>query len=103
MATAFDYGLVCKFPWEIYIAALLHDIGFLYTRQDDELGISHYYNHANVSAYILLTETTLPYKVVKLVNYHMIPYQKDVNGVKMFGKEFWNELLMLNECDRHSM
>ena len=103
MVSAFDYALRYKFSWEICMAALLHDIGFLHTRQNDELGISHYYNHANVSAYILLTETTLPYKVVKLVNYHMLPYQKDVDGVKIFGEEFWNKLLMLNECDKHSM
>lgn len=103
MQAAFRYGLTHNFPWEVRIAALLHDIGFVYTRQNDELGISHYYNHANVSAYILLTETTLPYKVIALVNYHMIPYQKDVDGIKIFGEEFWNELLMLNECDKHSM
>jgi hypothetical protein len=103
METAFKYGLVHNFPWEVCIAALLHDIGFLHTRQNDESGISHYYNHANVSAYILLTETALPYNVIALVNYHMIPYQKDVDGIKIFGEEFWNELLMLNECDRYSM
>lgn len=103
LSVAFSYGRSHEFSWDIYIAALLHDIGFLHTRQNDESGISHYYNHANVSAYILLTETTLPYVVIALVNYHMIPYQKDVDGIKIFGEEFWNELLMLNECDKHSM
>ena len=39
---------------EFAVAAQYHDIGKLFTKTTDENGISHYYNHANVSAYYMM-------------------------------------------------
>lgn len=40
-------------------AGFLHDIGKLYTKTTDEKGISHYFGHANVSAYYILTHPNI--------------------------------------------
>ena len=40
-------------------AALVHDIGKLFTRSVDEKGISHYYNHDSVGAYYILSHSEL--------------------------------------------
>lgn len=38
-----------RYSRDTVLAAQYHDIGKLFTRTTDECGISHYYNHANVS------------------------------------------------------
>lgn len=43
----------------IITAAMLHDIGKLYTQTTDEQGISHYYNHAAMGALYLMSHPKL--------------------------------------------
>ena len=84
---------------ELLIAASLHDVGKLYTRTIDEKGISHYYGHENVSAYITLCFTR-NLKIIQLVNYHMLPYHSQTKKWQdRLGKDFWELLLILNAAD----
>lgn len=87
------------------IGSLLHDIGKLFTKSTDEDGISHYRNHENVSAYILLTQFEMSsLDDVFLANYHMFPFhwkeQKTHDKYKKLFGEFKYQLLIdFNECD----
>ena len=96
---------------------LLHDIGKLFTKKTDEEGISHYYGHANVGAYYLLS--TFANNTVNNVylsnnnllelcfvpNYHMLPYSwKDKKTHKkykrIFGVYLYNTLINFNNIDK---
>ena len=70
-------------------AALLHDVGKLYTRTYNENGEACFYSHAEVGAYYLLSHSLedklyLPKElfesVIPLVNFHMLPFAWQ-NGV----------------------
>lgn len=99
------------------LAGLWHDVGKLYTRVQEN-GVSHFYHHEQVSAYLFLSyflsKTTviqncahenLLYPAV-LIAFHMIPgtawnasdraYRKDL---KYMGKELTDDLLRLHEAD----
>ena len=88
---------------QVLAAAGLHDIGKAYTRTYDENGIAHYYNHENVGAYIVMN-MQMSLEVIQLVNYHMIPYNKDAcaNWKKRLGEELWKKILILHDADERS-
>lgn len=84
-----------------YEAGLWHDIGKLFTRLNDENGISHYYGHANYGAYLLASNLDLLattnidqiQEIIFYVNYHMMAHY-DITTEKsikkytdIFGKE----------------
>lgn len=92
-----------------YVATYLHDIGKTLTQTFDDDGIAHYYGHAEVGSYHLLThcnyiddESMLNYCF--LINYHMMPFswnnEKTHNKYKkIFGEYLYNMLIYFNECD----
>lgn len=99
-------------------AAYYHDIGKIYTQSFDENGIAHYYHHANVGAYEMLTHgfwypkftgqhdwsldclNTLFY-----INYHMRPFDWTSDKTRekyrdIFGAIKFENLLLLHEADK---
>lgn len=89
-------------------AASIHDYGKAYTatywpgeKNDGQL---HYPNHAEVGAYLALN-MGYSIEVAQLVAYHMLPYC-DEKTQKVWharlGDELWNNIMLLNECDKAS-
>lgn len=86
-------------------SALIHDYGKLFTQTFDENGEAHYYNHANIGTYELLSSGYRVLEVLFYINYHMLPFnwnsEKTINKYNnIFGVEKTSNLLLLNECDR---
>ena len=96
----------------LYKAALLHDIGKLYTQQIDGKGVAHYISHDSVGTYYLLCH--MPTKDFKdteqlldflfLVNYHMLPFGWEKSKTmskweKRLGSDKTKLLLDFHECD----
>lgn len=83
----------------------LHDVGKLFTRVPNKKDPSYdsYYSHAEVGAYFKICKGWTP-EEVKYETYHMHPYQwktekSHSKWKKIFGEEFYNNLLILNKCD----
>jgi predicted kinase len=101
---------------EYPFAAILHDIGKLFTQKIDEEGIAHYYQHENVGCYYLLSniKNIKNYRdytneellnILFLVNYHMMPMSWDSEKTKntwerRFGDYKYRLLLDFNKCDK---
>lgn len=94
-------------------AALFHDIGKLFTREQHNDGNCSYLNHENVGTYNLLqnlydlhlrTEEEV-LDCLFYINYHMMPFNithsktKD-KYQKIWGKEKFNNLWLLHEADK---
>lgn len=99
----------------IFAAALVHDMGKPMVQTIDwDKQIAHYYSHEHVSAYeALFTDKQSfkgfdPIKISALVTWHMQPYfwERDNNEKlrnkykKIWGEEFYNELMMLHKADK---
>jgi predicted kinase len=93
-------------------ASSWHDIGKVFTQTFDEEGVAHYYSHHNIGAYILMC-SNLPVsdenlkEIIFYVNFHMNPFfwkeEKTHDKYrKLFGEELYNNLILLNECDKFS-
>lgn len=98
------------------LAASLHDIGKLFTQSFDDNGVAHYYQHAEVGTYYLLSHWSKLIDGVMLddgrflnmlflINYHMLPMNWNSDDVKAkwkrrFGEEKYQLLLKFNECDK---
>lgn len=96
----------------LIIAANYHDIGKPATKffKPNDF-IAHYYNHENVSAYMILflfrassVESVL--YISSLICYHMMPYvfekskEKTIERYKnLWGEEFYNDIMRLHEAD----
>lgn len=88
------------------LGAIYHDCGKPYCQTFDKYGQAHYYGHANIGAYILMTYfKNASLDDLFLVNYHMLPF--DWNNqltknkyIKILGREKYNMLLYFNECDK---
>ena len=95
-----------------YIAAMLHDVGKLFTKSTDESGISHYYNHDSVGAYYVLThnellpDTKYILPVLHYIQYHMKAHNDFVGGKaerkyrKLFGDRRFDQLIQFAEYDK---
>lgn len=98
----------------VEIAALYHDVGKYWTKEFDDKGIAHYYNHENVGAYMValhflengcLQEEDY-YESIILINYHMRPYvwekseKAEEKDKKRFRIPLYLELYRLNKYDR---
>ncbi|MCD7954396.1 MAG: AAA family ATPase [Lachnospiraceae bacterium] len=100
------YGdLFCK-------AALLHDIGKLFTQQMDAEGVAHYFSHDSVGAYYLLCHMPLEdfgstedlVEFLFLVNYHMLPFGWETEKTRSKWEQRLGTckkklLLDFHECD----
>lgn len=103
----------------LYYAGLVHDIGKLYTQTFDDSSVAHYYNHAEVGTYFLLTHSNgvkgliaeycgfnfdILLELLFYVNYHMLAHniktEKAENKYKkLFGEELFNKLKLFAKCD----
>lgn len=96
----------------IRYAATYHDIGKPATKffkPNDS--VAHYYNHENVSAYMSLfifraASAKTIISIASLICYHMTPYvlehskeETKERYKKMFGEEFYHDLMILHEAD----
>lgn len=111
-----NYGFMCGFSTEVIAAAMYHDIGKVVTKEFDDKGIAHYYNHENAGAYMLLLhflkfntlEDKMYLHIIGLVNYHMRPYVWKKNekvldrDIAKFGLNFAKELWDVHSCDVYS-
>ena len=97
----------------VRLGARLHDVGKLFTQSFGEDGQAHYYSHANVGAYEILscvnTSVDASYwlDVAFYVNYHMHMYnlntEKSIKKWKhIFGKEKFALLEKVHEADMNS-
>ena len=93
--------------------ASLHDIGKIATQTFDEHGIAHYYNHAEIGSYMVLSLMKKPFTwsdddlldCCFLINYHMLPFNWDTDKVKQkwkkrFGQYKYNILVNFHVCDK---
>lgn len=91
-------------------AGYLHDVGKLFTQTFGEDGQAHYYSHANVGAYEILSRVFMPIDwldVIFYVNYHMHLYniqsdKAEKKWERIFGYEKWQQLNYLHEADMNS-
>lgn len=98
-----------------YKAALIHDIGKLFTQTIDENGVAHYYNHDSIGAYLIACNLDIIqpcvnwdelFEVLFYVNYHMrahndFKHEKAERKYRaLFGDERFDRLMMFGECDR---
>lgn len=90
-------------------AALLHDIGKVYTQTFDDGGIAHYYGHHNVSGYNSLFEWCCSNEDKLLrafyMQNHMEPYfwkeeKTREKYRKMWGEKLYNDIQLLHACDK---
>lgn len=89
---------------DIIQAAYFHDYGKAWTAtrwEKDNYKELHYPNHANVSAYMVLTMGYNAH-VAQLVGYHMIPYTdqkcQDTWRARL-GEKLWEEIMQLHRYD----
>lgn len=102
-----------------YIAALYHDLGKPFVRSTDEEGFSHYFGHANVSAYLFLTDLLSQKEVhnkdffldiALMIEFHDYIFSFDMDFERMkerfsarfsgLSDEFWEALRLLTLADR---
>lgn len=95
-------------------AGMVHDIGKVYTKTFDENKEAHYYNHAEVGTYTLLSNLDVLelneseiLKCLFYVNYHMYPFSWEDNKTKekykkIFGETNYDYLCLLNYADKES-
>ena len=94
-------------------AALLHDIGKPATFRLDDMGIGHFYGHAQESAKLadaillrLKSPTALRQQVVQLIDLHMTRIPVEIKAVRRWlgrlGAENLEALLALQEADMGS-
>jgi hypothetical protein len=96
-------------------AALIHDIGKLYTAKlkDDGSGDYCYYSHHNIGAYSLLQNIDLvafedkqrTLDLLFYVNFHMLPFFIETEKAKkkwgnIMGKKKYDNIVLFNECDK---
>lgn len=108
--------------FRVYDASFLHDYGKIMGHTEDENGVWHYYGHAEIGAYQVLTdcikytydneslqkyfdEDELLRRIVFYINYHMLPFDWQTDKVKnkykkIFGEEKYNALMLMHEADK---
>lgn len=107
--------------WALSVAALLHDIGKLYTKTSVKMngmidGYSHYYGHDSFGAYVSLMigekDSSIyqsfndnlsedeEYHIALLINYHMLPFFGAKKLWNAFSQNFRDEITLLHEADK---
>lgn len=96
----FSYGNLC--------VGLFHDIGKLFCQTIDDKGEAHYFNHANIGAYYLMSHLeVIPEnqrnEVLVITNYHMKVYdwktEKTHNKYKKLLGDWYYSLIKFHEAD----
>lgn len=102
-------------------AVMLHDIGKEHTKvfcnaKGEPTDIAHYYQHERVGAYQSFTYTAdLPLderlQVALLIRWHMAPFavsksdhpsKTEKKFKDLLGENIWNQIMVLNDCDRNA-
>jgi predicted kinase len=98
----------------LILSAKLHDVGKLFTQSDGDNGDCHYYSHAEVGSYYLLSnykslsdfglDSDEILKLLFVVNYHMFPFSWETlkthaKWCKIFGEEMYDILVEFNLYD----
>ena len=98
----------------LYKAGMWHDVGKLFTQSFDDKGIGHYYQHANYSAYFMLTHYKLLgcqedwQSIIDILFYinqhmHIRDILKSSSAIKKYnaiwGKERFDNLVAFNKAD----
>jgi len=110
---ALEYAAAKKFPLELRLAALLHDIGKPLTKQGDGPDCT-FYNHEIIGAKLarhMLTRLRFSNETIRtvthLVRYHMFYFELEAvtpAAVRRFarrvGEEYLEDLFKLREADR---
>lgn len=112
---AYSHCLEMNSTLEVEWATLLHDIGKPFTKsftnyKGEPTTDAHYFNHQNVGAYDSLFvahnefDTKSILHIANLIQRHMQPYFMEFDKSKqkflnMFGREFYDEIMILHECD----
>lgn len=104
----------------IVIALYNHDIGKLITKtfvnqKGETTDEAHYYGHDHAGAYLFLCgfskdlfeNTDQILYIASLINWHMRPYlgwkeseKARERDIKLIGEEMYQDIMILNECDR---
>ena len=123
MEAAYKYAVEQGFNETVQKMAKIHDIGKVYTkafenRKGEKTEVAHFYGHENYGAYLYLTESCCGKQLTQeqfnqilyetnLINCHMRPLNvwRDCPRVKekdkkLFGEQFFNDLIHLNCCDK---
>lgn len=103
-------------PTSLISASIIHDYGKLFTQTFDEEGQAHYYGHANIGAYRILSHFNalvrnsdisgkLLLEILFYINYHMFPFTWEAETThkkyqRIFGEEKYNNIILLNKCDK---
>jgi hypothetical protein len=107
VASQFEHGTI------LHKAALWHDVGKMFTQTFDEKGIAYYYQHANYSAYYMLSYRDMMecdsldelLEVLFYINQHMhirdiLKSPKAIKKYKaLWGEERFNRLVEFNKAD----
>lgn len=83
------------------LAGSIHDYGKIYTQSFDEIGVAHYYGHAEISSYLSLN-MGFSLETAQLINYHMLPYNYkggETVWQERLGENLWKKIEQLHECD----
>jgi hypothetical protein len=112
---------ICKkltSEFEVYMAALYHDIGKKFTKvfhnaKGEPTDIARYYQHHLVSAYESLfhlrdygiKNTNLLLNITNYIQWHMQPHlcqseKEREKFIKLVGREFYDKLMILHEADK---
>lgn len=113
MIAAQKWAMEHEYPYKVIVAAALHDIGkpdtkAFYNKKGEDCEEAHYYNHANVGAYLVLVnrwtgDDDFWLDVANLIVHHMDFFgncEAYLEKIKArYGKEFFDELCMLHNAD----
>lgn len=100
----------------LILSSIYHDNGKVLCQTFDDKGIAHYYNHENIGAYHILSNsmnfmvmyfisTKKFLEMLLYINYHMLPMNWNSEKAKnkwkkIFGEEKFNNLTLFNKCDK---
>lgn len=113
MIAAQKWAMEHEYPYKVIVAAAIHDIGKYDTqdfqdRKGEATEEAHYFNHANVGAYIALANRWSAnddfwLDVANLIVHHMDFFgncEAYLEKIKArYGEEFFQELCMLHNAD----
>ena len=115
---AFDYGVKTKFPWDVCIAALLHDVAKPATRGPKKNDEWTFYGHDVVGGKMasqILERLHFPRhtieKIATLIRWHLFKYESEEETtdssirrlIRHVGAENMNDLVQVRICDRMGM
>lgn len=114
-----DKNLSSQREYALLISSLLHDVGKGFVKdfhngKGEPTDKAHYYQHHCISAYDSLFYLRYGFskdefiRTILLINHHMKPFEWQHNrssnkAIKKFkstyGEEFYNDIMLLHECD----